>query len=605
MNAVTTIGTPRAYSGGPPPDSSARAAPSENLIDQTQPSGIDMQMVPSTQPRRIIAVLRAGVLVVLFVASACLVPKAKAAPADLEALGFLPTGQMGDGQAGRTYVQCDSNCTERPHSHATCQRWSYQLGSSNWAAVAWQYPRNNWGDKPGKDLSDLHVDGVEFFARAARDGVAVEFFSGGNTDPLKRYLNSLTEERIRVTLTIEWKKVVIRQKGKSWGAVICPFGWAVDGRSNPQGVRFYLEDVRFHEEGSPPSLHDAAAEGDLTLVRQLIDLGADVNEQLESDGSTPLYCAVVENHAEIAALLLAHKANPDVGKQGVTPLCEAASAGRLPLLRTLLGAGADVNRKSLLGMTALKRACAHGHLPVVELLVEKGADVEAGAGTIGTALHDAAQCGDVNMLRFLIAHGADVNAADLNGKTARYVAEFFRNADAVQYLDALPATKRPTARPTPPAGAERQTYSHGGVQFSYARPLGWKPVEVESLVEGAICLMSPTLKRGSPTLLICALPDLPMQWSLEWHRQQDDDLHRMNLQGFKSKNAAKIKVDGYKALAWVTMFNGPLGMHVCQYHTTIKVGDHAVDFTLQAAEDDFPMAVERAKGLISSINFSK
>jgi ankyrin repeat protein len=51
-------------------------------------------------------------------------------------------------------------------------------------------------------------------------------------------------------------------------------------------------------------LHTAAASGLTSIVRQLIDAGADVNYVSNRDGFTPLLCAVRAGHVEVVKLLL-------------------------------------------------------------------------------------------------------------------------------------------------------------------------------------------------------------------------------------------------------------------------------------------------------------
>lgn len=62
---------------------------------------------------------------------------------------------------------------------------------------------------------------------------------------------------------------------------------------------------------------------------------------------------------------------------GGEKLLQAAQAGDLKTIESLLETGVDVNSKSEYGATALAYACDKGHVEVVKFLISKGADVEA------------------------------------------------------------------------------------------------------------------------------------------------------------------------------------------------------------------------------------
>ncbi len=59
---------------------------------------------------------------------------------------------------------------------------------------------------------------------------------------------------------------------------------------------------------------------------------------------------------------------------GDTPLHIAAIKGDETIVRRLLSAGADPNRKGEHGFTPLHEAIQQGHIGVVELLLKSGAD---------------------------------------------------------------------------------------------------------------------------------------------------------------------------------------------------------------------------------------
>lgn len=159
---------------------------------------------------------------------------------DIIDLGFGASGWMGDGEQGDKYVKVDAACSENPHSAPTCQKWTYTKGAVNWAAVAWQYPKENWGDKPGKPLDSSGFTKLTFFVRGAEGAEVVEFFSGGNTAPGKPYQASYPKISRTVTLSREWQQVSIPVASKDMSSVISAFGWSAN-----QSVTFFLDDIRF------------------------------------------------------------------------------------------------------------------------------------------------------------------------------------------------------------------------------------------------------------------------------------------------------------------------------------------------------------------------
>lgn len=94
-------------------------------------------------------------------------------------------------------------------------------------------------------------------------------------------------------------------------------------------------------------LFDTSPLGDSSLVKSLLDRGADLNAK-DPDGNTLL-----------------------------TMVC-AADTAPPELVKFLIGHGADVNARSPHGETALDVAMRHGHTPVVDLLMRAGAKPSEG-----------------------------------------------------------------------------------------------------------------------------------------------------------------------------------------------------------------------------------
>lgn len=100
-----------------------------------------------------------------------------------------------------------------------------------------------------------------------------------------------------------------------------------------------------HMPGIRGTLLQAAIEGgSVSAVQMLLDAGADV--ELVSEGETAICTAIRENNWDIFHLLLLHGANPSPPGVRITPLAIATVRGNVDMIRSLLTAGAEVDRLS-------------------------------------------------------------------------------------------------------------------------------------------------------------------------------------------------------------------------------------------------------------------
>lgn len=243
-----------------------------------------------------------------------------------------------------------------------------------------------------------------------------------------------------------------------------------------EAVRFLLArkaDLRFKVgNDSTPLL--AAVHGPLLggepkgdkreTVSLLLAAGAELEVE-NSFGHTPLLLAVRYADARLVRLLLAHKADPArKNKDGLSPLglakredlgyivallegkdpygpspagmklIDAARAGDLAGVTTLLAAGADANSRDESGNSPLISAAFLGREDIVAALLAAGADPKVRNATNDTALHYGAAKATAGLVKALLAKGADARAADYSGNTPMTYAVHEGRAESIEPL---------------------------------------------------------------------------------------------------------------------------------------------------------------------------
>ena len=174
-------------------------------------------------------------------------------------------------------------------------------------------------------------------------------------------------------------------------------------------------------------LYLGARDGELGTVRRLLAwrLVRCAMNRRHGAGRTPLHAAVLDGHQEVAALLLAHGADPNMtDEKGQTALHLAAFGGYRAAVDVLLARGADVNAKDVRGQTPLHLAAKATHPAaaiVVGLLLDRGASGDADDEHGQTPLHVAAREGHYISAERLAGRGLDVNFADRKGQTPLHV----------------------------------------------------------------------------------------------------------------------------------------------------------------------------------------
>lgn len=164
-----------------------------------------------------------------------------------------------------------------------------------------------------------------------------------------------------------------------------------------------------------PRLANAVEERAAAEVTRLIAQGANVNAT-QPDGMTALLWATHYDQTDWALALLNAHADPTACNQyQVFPLALACRNGNPTIVRALLEAGENANRRSGGAETVLMTASRTGNVDVVQLLLKHGADVNARDRRKQSAMMWAAAEGHAPVVKALIDAGADFESALTSG----------------------------------------------------------------------------------------------------------------------------------------------------------------------------------------------
>lgn len=119
-------------------------------------------------------------------------------------------------------------------------------------------------------------------------------------------------------------------------------------------------------------LRDAAEEGDLVTVTELIEIDPDINlDAVDDQGNSALSLATFHNRPHVVHELLENEASPTIAHSESlqTPLHVAAERGFVTIVHELLPKldEDDINSRDREGRTALFVAAMEGHGDVVQV----------------------------------------------------------------------------------------------------------------------------------------------------------------------------------------------------------------------------------------------
>lgn len=187
------------------------------------------------------------------------------------------------------------------------------------------------------------------------------------------------------------------------------------------------------DTGAHP-LDRASYSGHLETVRFLIQRGACVNQERVT-GSTPLFQAASVGHKDVVQLLLESGADPNKIRHddNASPLFMASQKGQSEVVELLIAHKANVNQSCIDLVSPLIIACESGHLRAIEVLVQNGANINHVSEDGTSPLTIATYHGHDRVVEYLLKHGANVHYTDGNGLNALAVAKI-RKFEKIQSI---------------------------------------------------------------------------------------------------------------------------------------------------------------------------
>jgi len=191
----------------------------------------------------------------------------------------------------------------------------------------------------------------------------------------------------------------------------------------------------------------ASGAGHVAAVELLLKAGADPS--LMNGGVTALHVAATDGHLEVIRVLVQAKANVNRRSSDTsdTPLMAAVKAEKPEVVRALIDAGADTTFSTAF-MMPLEYAVWRANTAVVRELLKDGRTPvnarhkSAGSNALaeGSPLHGALWCRNpdynIELIQTLLAAGAALSATDKNGDTPIKAAERKRAAEKLPYYQA-------------------------------------------------------------------------------------------------------------------------------------------------------------------------
>ena len=175
------------------------------------------------------------------------------------------------------------------------------------------------------------------------------------------------------------------------------------------------------EEGYTP-LMNAITEGEIEIVKILLEHNADVIKIKDNSGRNAFFLAAVLDELEM--LKLFEKYNPDFNVSDNYGSNVFFFTRKVETVNYFLQHGADINKRNKSGRTPLiQHSLAYENQDHVKFLLEKGADINAQDNKGNTLLMYAIALRNEPLINEILKLNPDVNIKNKEGKTANDMAK--------------------------------------------------------------------------------------------------------------------------------------------------------------------------------------
>lgn len=180
----------------------------------------------------------------------------------------------------------------------------------------------------------------------------------------------------------------------------------------------------------------AARAKEVDQCESMLKAKPELVNSVEAGGYSALHFAAFNGDIALIKVLLEYK--PDVDSVNLdqnTPLVMAVKGRQLETIRVLVAAGADVNKTSPSGSTAAHHAASMAYMDCLRILADLGAQVMTAPSESGSLLHWACHSGDINCVgAMLYQYDIPVDTPDVHGGTALLTALFMKKTEVVEFL---------------------------------------------------------------------------------------------------------------------------------------------------------------------------
>ncbi|XP_004505916.1 ankyrin repeat-containing protein At5g02620-like isoform X2 [Cicer arietinum] len=205
-------------------------------------------------------------------------------------------------------------------------------------------------------------------------------------------------------------------------------------------IQYYdLSDAGIKARNGFDALHIAAKQGDLDILKILMEAHPELSMTVDPSNTTALHTAATQGHTEIVKFLLeAGSSLATIARSnGKTALHSAARNGHLDVVKAILEKEPGVvTRTDKKGQTALHMAVKGQNLEVVEELIKADpSSINMVDNKGNTALHIATRKGRIQIIKLLLGQN-ETNGMAINksGETALDTAEKTGNSQVKEIL---------------------------------------------------------------------------------------------------------------------------------------------------------------------------